>query len=614
MTVLLPLVARCEEGKAEANGTILNTKSFWRICTVRETPEVIDLSGKIVHGKVVHDFKSGTRVYSWFKGHPDKPTLTKERWEVKRTPKTSILRIPSSIPENWMQPDFNDSDWFRGRGPLMDSYFSRDEGWKTILMRGAFEVKDPKAAGDLKFSLSYRGGAVVYLNGEEVLRTHMPGGQVDAFTPAKPYPDRADYMPDGFVLPWTRQSTRRARSKAPQEVKDGVALRTRSISDDVIPASKLRKGMNILAVSVHRAPTPAARYVSRPKGMNSTSDDRWWTRLGLNMIELKGKPGDAVLPNLGPRPGQGFKSWNQSIVQRVGKSDYADPFALLNPIQIVGTRNGSFSGQIVVGDEKPIKGIKVAVSDLSGPGVIPKSSVIIRYGLPDGGGNTFDSLELVPPEEVPTGGKHDRSVQPVWLTVHVPEDAKPGTYEGTVTINAEGVDQRQSRLQLEVCEYLLPPSSEFPGHVDLIQSPESVAMAYDVPLWSDAHFALLDKSFALLGDMGVKTLYISAIRRTHFGNQHAMVRWIPDEEGEMQPDFTIVEKYLDAAIKHMGRIPGVILYSWEPPYSQGHAGGVGQEGKAGRIHDKPILFSVYDPDSGGYFEARGPTWGTQEAR
>ena len=52
----------------------------------------------------------------------------------------------------------------------------------------------------------------------------------------------------------------------------------------------------------------------------------------------------------------------------------------------------------------------------------------------------------------------------------------------------------------------------------------------------------------------------------------------------MQPEFArrliekilavqtgILERYLDTAMKHMGRIPGVILLCWEPPYSQGHA-------------------------------------------
>ncbi|MFO7900961.1 MAG: hypothetical protein R6V58_18130, partial [Planctomycetota bacterium] len=147
--------------------------------------------------------------------------------------------------------------------------------------------------------------------------------------------------------------------------------------------------------------------------------------------------------------------------------------------------------------------------------------------------------------------------------------------------------------------------------MDMIQSPESVAMAYGVPLWSDKHLELLDKSFSLLAPLADKTLYVTCIRRTHFGNEHAMVRWTRNGEGELQPDFTVVEKYLDVAMKHLGKIPRVILYCWEPPQSQGHAGGTG---RAARVHDKPILLSLYDPETGEYSAARGPAWGTPEAQ
>ncbi|MFW6152279.1 MAG: glycoside hydrolase domain-containing protein, partial [Verrucomicrobiota bacterium] len=449
-------------------------------------------------------------------------------------------------------------------------------------------------------------GAVVYLNGEEIMRAHMPEGKVTPATPAEPYPKRADYMPDGFTLPHKVH-----RAQEPEVAQEGFALRTREISNAVIPADKLRKGANFLAIGLHRAPIPAERFVTVRKGHCARKANRWWTRLGLVSIEMKARPDSAVVANVEPRSGQGFGRWNQSIVQKVSDSDYPDPFDTSNPVEIIGTRNGSFSGQIVVGDEKPIKGLSVKVSDLNGPGVIPGSAVLVRYARPDGSGATFDSLDEIPPAEVPTGGKYGRSVQPIWLTVRVPADAGTGSYEGMATITAEGIEPHRVKLKVNVSGYRLPPSKEFPGRMDLIQSPESVAMAYDVPLWSDKHFALLDKSFALVGGVGGKTLYITCIRRTHFGNEHAMVRWTRDENFELQPDFTIVEKYLDTAIKHLGRVPGVILYCWEPPHSQGHAGGTGRTGK---IHDKPILYTLYDPETGEYTGARGPAWGTPEAK
>jgi len=106
-------------------------------------------------------------------------------------------------------------------------------------------------------------------------------------------------------------------------------------------------------------------------------------------------------------------------------------------------------------------------------------------------------------------------------------------------------------------------------------------------------------------------VFISCIRRTHFGNEHAMVRWIRGDDGELAPDFSIAEKYLDVATKHLGKIPGVILDCWEPPESQGHAGGAGT---AARTYDKPILITLVDPATGKLKPRQGPAWGTPESK
>jgi hypothetical protein len=591
--------------------TVLDTGSYWRFRTVRETPEVVDRSGKIVHGRVVWDFDNVTRVYSWFKAHPEPPSLPEETWRVKSTPPDKVLTLPADTPANWMKPEFDDGAWFRSPGPMFGNFFSRNEGWKLILMRGRFEVKDPDAAGDLALTMAYRGGVVIYLNGEEVARAHMPKGPVTLAAPAEPYPASADFTADGWTLPWGRQTTRRDLSRKPQEIKDRVASRIRRMKDAVIPGAKLRKGTNVLAIAIHRAPTPAIRYVTRHKGAYSVNSDLWWTRLGLHSIRLAAYPVPAVVPNTGPQADQGFRIWNHSIVQKVSTSDYPDPFDLPSPVHISATRNGSFSGQIVLSDKDTLRGIKVTVSDLKGPDTIPASAVLVRYARPDGSNHTFDSLEESPPPLVPLFKPHQRAVQPVWFTVRVPAEAPPGEYRGTVTIRTDDVDPVQVGLRLHVSNWLMPPPKAFNACMDIIQSPESVALAYDVPLWSDKHLKLLDKTFSLLGATACKTLYVTCIRRTHFGNEHAMVRWTRNEEGELQPDFTVVEKYLDAAMKHLGKIPRVILYCWEPPTSQGHAGGTG---KAARTHDKPILFSLYDWETGEYSAARGPAWGTPEAR
>jgi hypothetical protein len=319
----------------------------------------------------------------------------------------------------------------------------------------------------------------------------------------------------------------------------------------------------------------------------------------------------------GPAPGRGLTVWNQSVLSKVPVPLKGEPPGAPAAIRLVAVRNGVFDAQIVVADGQPIKGLKVAVSDLRGPGTIPASAVQVRYGLPDGmegqyavKATWFDSLSEEAPAEVavdPESG--NRAVVPVWMTVTAPGEvsvAPAGEYAGTLTVSAEGAAPVVVPVSLRLFDWTLPPVDRYVTTLDIIQSPETVSIAYEAPLWSEAHFKLLDRTFSILGPMGAKTLYVTAIRRTHFGNEHAMLRWVRGEDGELAPDFSIVEKYLDTALRHVPRPRGVIFYCWEPPESQGHAGQ--------RPWDKPVLISVVDPATGAMSPIVGPALGTPESK
>ena len=69
----------------------------------------------------------------------------------------------------------------------------------------------------------------------------------------------------------------------------------------------------------------------------------------------------------------------------------------------------------------------------------------------------------------------------------------------------------------------------------------------------------MDRSFKLIAQVGNKVLHIPVIRRTYFGNKHSMVKWI-GKAGSYTHDFSLVEQYLDAAVKRLGKIPVVVMY------------------------------------------------------
>jgi len=223
----------------------------------------------------------------------------------------------------------------------------------------------------------------------------------------------------------------------------------------------------------------------------------------------------------------------------------------------------------------------------------------------------FDGLEESLPGEVPVDAGGGGAVCPVWVTVDVPPAAKPGDYAGKLTVKADGAQPVEVAVKLRVADWKLPDSTEFTTHVGIIQSPDSVAMKYKVKMWSEEHWKLLEKSFKLLGYVGADVVYIPLLCRTHFGNPHSMVYWIKKPGGKWEHDFSIADRYLGLAVKHLGKMPVVCLYCWDQ-----YTGGFGWEGRGrgGKAGSKGVLFTVKDPETGKLEEVEGPKWGTPQAR
>ncbi len=314
--------------------------------------------------------------------------------------------------------------------------------------------------------------------------------------------------------------------------------------------------------------------------------------------------------------GEGLRVYSQDILEYIYPKEYKHPEKESDSVQLIGVRNGRFAAQVVLVTGAPIKGLKGQASDLSGPGKIPASNVVLRYGVPSGQPKKrgqvgfFDALEDEPEAEIKYADKDGQIIQPVWIKVHVPKDAKPGDYTGKVTFSSDA-GPASVNVKLKLFDFALPSTDKYHGHMDVVESPESVAMAYGVEMWSPEHMKLLDRTLSILGEMGQKTIYISAIRRTHFGNEHAMVRWVKNDKGELEPNFDVVEKYLNVAAKHLGKIPGVVFLCWEPIESMGHAGGTGT---AARTTDKPVQYTLLDPKKNKLKKRTGPAWGTPESK
>jgi hypothetical protein len=109
----------------------------------------------------------------------------------------------------------------------------------------------------------------------------------------------------------------------------------------------------------------------------------------------------------------------------------------------------------------------------------------------------------------------------------------------------------------------LPDPQDYRTWTDFMESPDTLALEYKVPLWSEKHWQLIDRSFRLLSPTGCRVLYVPLITGTNFGNEQSMVRWIKKGENQYDYDYTVLDRYLDSAEKNLGRPKLVIFLVWD---------------------------------------------------
>ena len=499
-------------------------------------------------------------------------------------------------PPDWAGPSMDDSAWPRVRlpqpsptdGDLRARPQRREGGTATVLLRGKFEVKNPAQVKSCNLSLDYWGGVVVYLNGREVFRRHVAGDKPDLLALADDYPTEAFVTANdkpGILLGFGDE-----KWADKEENVRRLALRERSARDVALPAALLQPGVNVLAVEVHTAPCYNMIHITF--GRDGVG---WpWAPIGLRRAQLTMSPAGAVVANI-ERP-DGIRVRNLGVADTVTAFDYGDPWDTVRPILIYAARNSVFSGRLVVDSDQPIKGLKASVTDLvqaQTGAKLPASSIRVRYAVAAGPDKSqtsphrYDGLLDTIPAEIPVVkappdkresysiGPISRSnlvagaVAPLWFTVRVPGDARPGVYEGRVMISAEGLAPTNVPLRIGVSDWLVPEPSEFRMHNMAYHADDALARHYDVPLWSDRHFELMGKSHALMAEVGSRQVYLNLSPSGIFplSPNVEVIPWIKQPDGGAKPDFTVFDKYLDMVARSVGTPLPLRLNVWNAPGS-----------------------------------------------
>ena len=551
-----------------------------------------------------------------------KPTPVMER-KTRRNPNPKPMKVTCTPfpPENWQSPEFDDRVWDRaqcavgGRQHIPGAIqnLRGPGGQKFIALRGKFEVTDPAAVPELTFTAAYHGGIVVTLNGKEIGRANMPAGELTPETTAELYPTNAYVAADGKQPnPYWH---RRQKEYAPI-----FARRERSCTIR-ISGSALRKGVNVLAVALHRslhrdlvatAPFLRLSYHGAPGP---------WPHCRLEHLRLTVPAGTGGIVSNARRPDR-IQVWRQGLWPTYQLDDYGDPFGPVPPIRLTGCRNGRFSDRLVISSPKAIEGLRVAVSDLKADGgaVLASDAVAIRYALHEGNGYRalVDTCpDPLPPEKFRAHRKapaQEVAARSVWVTVCVPPSCKPGSYSGTVTVTAKGMQPVRIPLSINVHAWALPDPQDFVTHNNIWQTHDASARHYDVPVWSDRHFELMGEVLALSRPLANKFCQTHLIEKgMDIGNSQSFVRWIRKSDAGSDSysyDFSVFDRYLDLYEKNVGKPSVMMLDVWRWGADQAKVDGRKVMRTTGK---NPVKVTRLDPETGKTHSMEQPLYGTPES-
>ena len=519
--LLIPLAAQAQTRPAATQ--VFNDKSPWRVYASWRTPATVT-DGKYDLGKGYAT--TGTR---WVKSEFAEPT--------------------PPPPADWMAAGFDDVNWPRRSGPVFGGQgYAAPADVYLLCLRGRFGIDDPNRAGQLKLDLSYRGGVVVYLNGTEIARGHLPNGKVEPLTLAEDYGKEAFVGPDGAPLPVPSDRA----PTPPANLLPSYNKRVRTLSVD-LPGKLLVKGTNVLALEIHRAAVPG-QFAGGKSG---------WSTCGLVGIALTAPADSTAQPNVAPPAGPHI--WNCDSFVRAGTDvSVGDPFEPLRPIAMGAPRNGVASGQIVVSAAAPLNAVTASMGALKSDkgATLDAACVQVRYAT--GNGAAYPMLLDKPPASA--------AVQPIWLTARVPKDAAAGVYRGELALS--GMDKPVSvPVQVTVYDWTLPDLRDYGTSISLLHCPESVAGYYKTPLWSDGHFKALEKSLEMLGYAGNTLFSLPIIAEDLFGDHPAVV--FRKEAGGIVPDLRFARRYLELHNKVAGAPRQLSMQVWNYSVSRR---GVGRDG------------------------------------
>lgn len=161
-----------------------------------------------------------------------------------------------------------------------------------------------------------------------------------------------------------------------------------------------------------------------------------------------------------------------------------------------------------------------------------------------------------------------RRVQPVWIEVELDKDVKPGVYYPEINVYTHSMFENETifrtlTFELNVIDVALSDPADYSFYLDLWQHNSNIARKYDLELWSEGHFTVMENYIASMAALGQKaiTVVVSEIPwsgqasfydRIEPANmyEYSIVKVIRNENGEWTYDFQALNAYVELCMKY----------------------------------------------------------------
>ncbi len=251
-------------------------------------------------------------------------------------------------------------------------------------------------------------------------------------------------------------------------------------------------------------------------------------------------------------------------------------------------KNDKINSELVIASIQPLTNVTVTASDfISNAQTLSKDSIKVNY-IKEVKGNPAYGMGVEPkplfPDIIDTDGNTPINIaanrlQPVWIEINTPKNAKAGIYSGKIFVSAaELLEPIEINYTLEILDITMPETSEYSLSIEAWQYPDSVAAHYQVAPWSEEHINILKKQAIMAKEFAsnqitvplVDTPWISAggIDQTYTPTS-GMVKWVKAANGTLTFDFSIMDKWIELNME-TGNVDKIALFGmipWSTPYS-----------------------------------------------